>query len=158
MEGLVRLVTESLERHGLTVPPARIDWSDWTPLVASLCLNAPSNPGLFVVVERLVSHNVVASGALHRLAILRIAHTNDLGIEIARLCLHSSLRDRIAAGHCLIRYAAVDDDAHRISACAALQHWYTNSPEISAHFPAEAVSAHSAPSQPVNPAPLPSGF
>ena len=186
MEGLVRLVAESLERHGLTVPPARIDWSDWTPLESGLSLQAPSNPGIFVVAESFVPHNMVQAaeqpkntaheascgndaGATQApewrktldgrktdaLGILKIGHTNDLGVEISRLCFHSPLRDRIAAGNCLIRFAAVNDDAQRVSSCAALQQWFTHS--IS-HFPTEVIPAHSAKPQPDSPAPLPSGF
>ena len=163
MEGLVRLVAESLERHGLTVPPARIDWSDWTPLESALSLQAPSNPGIFVVAESLPQHNLTQPEARQSLdgrkadalGVLKIGHTNDLGVEIARLCFHSPLRDRIAAGNCLIRFAAVNDDAQRVSSCAALQQWFTHS--IS-HFPTEVIPAHSAKPQPDSPAPLPSGF
>ena len=54
MEGLVRLVAESLERHGMAVPPPRVDWSPWTPVDPNLCLTAPCHPGLFVIAEQMV--------------------------------------------------------------------------------------------------------
>lgn len=152
MEGLVRLVAQSLERHGMSVPPERIDWSAWMPLESTLCLTAPSNPGLFVVAESFVPHSMTADSSA--LAILKVGQTKDLGVEIARLCFHSPLRDRIAAGHCLIRFAKVEDDAQAVSACAALQQWFSNT-----NFQAEPVLANSAHQQTTsNPAPLPSGF
>jgi len=186
MEGLVRLVTQSLERHGLTVPPARIDWSPWLRLESSLSLTAPSNPGVFVVAEAVTTHNVLppseelaaelpknkAQGvsrgeAIHAipegrktqppLAVLNIGHTNDLGVEISRLCFHSPFRDRIALNRCLIRFAAVDDESQRLSASAALQQWFA-SPETSG-LNAEPLLATSALQPTLNyPAPLPSGF
>jgi hypothetical protein len=129
MEGLVRLVAESLERHGMTVPPPRVDWSHWVPIDPNLCLTAPCHPGLFVIAERLVSHKVPRSGSADpavQLAILKVGQTKDLGIEMARLCYDSPLYDRINAGRCLVRFAVVDDDAQRVSSCAALQQWFTH--------------------------------
>ena len=192
MEGLVRLVAESLERHGLTVPPPRIDWSAWTPLDSNLCLTAPCRPGLFVIAEcmlphmvpRMVPHTVAANPStqlvISQLAILKIGQTKDLGVEMARLCCYSSLpdriHDRIKAGRCLVRLAAVDDDVQRASSCAALQQWFTHSLETStdSRFPVD-LAAQQIPlgqnfhAQPVlanavdqpapnHPAHLPSGF
>jgi hypothetical protein len=163
MEGLVRLVAESLERHGMIVPPMRIDWSAWAPLEPSLCLAAPSHPGLFVVAERIVPHALAPATVpsdLPHLAVLKIGQAKDLGVEIGRLCfLDSPLHDHIAAGRCLIRFAAVEDDVQRISALAALQHWFARAPGQDTKFSAEPVLANSAHQpKPDNPAPLPSGF
>lgn len=175
MEGLVRLVAESLERHGLTVPPPRIDWSPWTPVDPNLCLTAPCHPGLFVIAEQMVPHTVAANPATE-LVILKVGQTQDLGIEMARLCYHSPLYDRINTGRCVVRFAVVDSDAQRASAWSDL---LTNSLEtsIGGQFPvdptttdpaarqiplnpdiqAEPVLANSA-HQPKRTAPLPSGF
>jgi len=176
MEGLVRLVSESLERHGLTVPPARINWSAWTPLDPNLCLSAPCHPGLYVIAERMVPHTVSANPTT-QLVILKIGQTKDLGVEMARFCYHSPLHDRINAGRCLVRFAVVDEDAQRAASCAALQQWFTHSLETSTdsqlpvdlaaksvppspqNIQAEPVLANSAHQQKhVNSAPLPSGF
>jgi hypothetical protein len=119
MEGLVRLVAESLERHGLTVPAPRIDWSPWTPVDPNLCLTAPCHPGLFVIAEQMVPHNVSANSAT-QLVILKVGQTQDLGIEMARLCYHSSLYERINTGRCVVRFAVVDNDAQRASAWSDL--------------------------------------
>ena len=108
MEGLVRLVAESLARHGMNVSPAPVEWSDWTKLESSLCLTAPSHPGLYSVAERVVDHKLAPEGlqAPH-FAIFHEGRTQDLGFEMGRLCSpYSLLRDRIAKGDCWVRFAA----------------------------------------------------
>jgi hypothetical protein len=99
-----------------------------------LCLTAPCHPGLFVIAEHLVSHKVPRSASASpavQLAILKIGQTKDLGVEMARLCYNSPLYDRINAGRCLVRFAVVDNDAQRVSSCAALQRWFTHGFEAS---------------------------
>lgn len=175
MEGLVRLVSESLERHGIAVPPAPIEWSAWMPLDSNLCLTAPCHPGLFVVAEGMVAHTVSPNPAV-QLVILKIGQTTDLGVEMARLCFHSPLRDRIRSGRCLVRFAVVADEAQRVHSCATLQQWFTHSLETStdSRFPVDlaanpssispAISAEPLLASPAHqptrnqPAPLPSGF
>ena len=140
MEGLVRLVTKSFERHGLAVPPARIDWSTWTVLHPALCLTAPCEPGLFVIAERLMPHavpNNVPQAVSHTaqldavlnpsapLIVLEVGQTNDLGVEMARRCSQSAFSDRVNSGRCLVRFAAIEDADHRASACAALRQQLT---------------------------------
>jgi hypothetical protein len=118
----------------MTVPPPRVDWSLWVPIDPNLCLTAPCHPGLFVIAEHLVSHKVPRSVSANRavqLAILKVGQTKDLGVEMARLCYDSPLYDRINAGRCLVRFAVVDDDAQRVSSCAALQQWFTHAFEAS---------------------------
>jgi hypothetical protein len=157
MEGLVRLVAESLERHGMTVPPPRIDWSPWTPVDPNLCLTAPCHPGLFIIAEQMVPHTVTANPAIE-LVILKVGQTQDLGIEMARLCYHSALYDRINTGRCVVRFAVVDSDAQRASAWSEL---LTNSlgtfVDQTQDFHTEPVLSSSV-NQPKRPASLPSGF
>ena len=111
MEGLVRLVTESLERHGLVTPPPRLDWSPWTPLDFSLSLTAPSGSGVFLVAERVVPHGLAANGpAEPHFAVIHEGQAHDLGFEMGLLCSpHSPLRDRIATGSCWVRFAATSE-------------------------------------------------
>jgi len=177
MEGLVRLVAESLERHGLTVPPPRIDWSPWITVDPNLCLTAPCYPGLFVIAEQMVSH-AVAPSSISPLVVLKVGQTHDIGIEMARLCYHSPLYDRINTGRCLVRFAVVDDDSQRASLFAALlANSFPTSTDSRFHAdpaaqpvainpetqvePALAsstrASAQNEPTQ-IHPAPLPSGF
>jgi len=118
MEGLVRLVAESLARHGMNLPPAPVEWSDWKHLESSLCLTAPSDPGVYSVAERVVDHNLAPEGlqAPH-FAIFHEGRTQDLGFEMGRLCSpYSLLRDRIAKGDCWVRYAATPYSVARDSA------------------------------------------
>jgi hypothetical protein len=180
MEGLVRLVAESLERHGLTVPAPRIDWSAWTPVDPNLCLTAPCHPGLFIIAEQLVPHTVAANPA-SQLVVLKVGQTDDIGIEMARLCYHSPLYDRINTGRCLVRFAVVDDAAQRASVFATLlaQSLETSTDSLfpvdraakqvplSHEFPAQAFQNQDSQTEPVlansvhqpkHPAPLPSDF
>ena len=132
MEGLVRLVTQSFERHGLAVPRARIDWSTWTVLHPSLCLTAPCQPGLFVIAERVVPYTDQLDAVLNPsapLIVLEVGQTNDLGVEMARRCSQTAFSDRINSGRCLVRFAAIEDADHRASACVALQRWFKNAPQ-----------------------------
>ena len=112
MEGLVRLVAESLERHGVAVPPPSLEWSPWTPLDPNLCLTAPCRPGLFVIAEPMVLHSISVKTS-NQLVVLKAGQTKDLGVEMARLCYDSPLYDRVIAGRCLVRFAVVDDEAQR---------------------------------------------
>jgi len=161
MEGLVRLVAESLERHGMAVPPPRVDWSPWTPVDPNLCLTAPCHPGLFVIAEQMVPHTVAANPATE-LVILKVGQTQDLGIEMARLCYHSPLYDRINTGRCVVRFAVVDSDAQRAAAWSelltnSLGTFVTQTQDQTQDFQTEPVLANSV-NQPKRPAPLPSGF
>jgi len=161
MEGLVRLVAESLERHGMIVPPPRVDWSPWTPVDPNLCLTAPCHPGLFVIAEQMVPHTVAANPATE-LVILKVGQTQDLGIEMARLCYHSPLYDRINTGRCVVRFAVVDSDAQRAAAWSelltnSLGTFVTQTQDQTQDFQTEPVLANSV-NQPKRPAPLPSGF
>ena len=106
MEGLVRLVAESLTRHGVNFAPARPEWSDWKKLESSLCLAAPSHPGFFVLAERVVPHGLVPSAESQaHYAVFHEGRSNDLGFEMGRLCSpYSPLRSRIARGDCWVRF------------------------------------------------------
>jgi len=107
MEGLVRLVAESLARHGVNFTPARPQWSDWKKLEPSLCLAAPSHAGLFVLAERVLPHRLAPTvdNAQAHYAVFHEGRSNDLGFEMGRLCSpYSPLRSRIVKGDCWVRY------------------------------------------------------
>jgi hypothetical protein len=142
MEGLVRLVAESLERHGMHMPPERIEWSAWMQLESRLCLSAPSQPGLFVIAERVFSHGLAPNAPNGQarlddpladdplavpLVVLKIGQAKDLGFEMGRLCSpYSPLYARVATGRCMVRFAAIDDAAQGTAAHTALQQWFSN--------------------------------
>ncbi len=160
MEGLVRLVAESLERHGMHVPPSRIEWSAWVQFESSLCLSAPSQPGLFVVAERVVPHGVASNALPHGeshaiLAVLKIGQAKDLGFEMGRLCSpYNPLHARVSTGRCMVRFAAVEDAVQRTAAHAALQQWFTNSGSTTnmetstdAEFPSDLAAVPVSPNQ-----------
>ncbi len=155
MEGLVRLVSESLARHGMNLPPARLEWSDWKQLESSLCLSAPSYPGLYSVAERVVDHNLAPEGlqAPH-FAIFHEGHTQDLGFEMGRLCSpYSLLRDRISKGDCWVRFAVMPFSTTQNSGLAESLESAESRKSI-----ADSQSFPDSPHETEIPTPLPSGF
>ena len=167
MEGLTRLVAESMERHGLQSPldHRRLQWSRWSRLESSLDLVlVPSKPGLLVVGEEIVPVGGLPGGK-RMLAIFHVADCTDLPISMCRLFASGSpLKDRIAGGHIFARYTFIEDDAQRRSACQVFERWLASSSEAATGIVSDA-SAHSAePAEPgaadkiQAPAPLPSGF
>ena len=99
MEGLTRLVAESMERHGLETPldHRRLQWSRWFRLESSLDLVlVPSKPGLFAIGEEVVPAGNFPGGK-RMLAIFHIGDSNDLPISLCRLFTAGSpLRERIS--------------------------------------------------------------
>ncbi len=69
MEGLTRLVAESLARHGFDRPVdyRRLHWSRWFHCESPhslLCV--PSKPGVFALAEEVIAPGVASSGATNR--------------------------------------------------------------------------------------------
>jgi hypothetical protein len=179
MEGLSRLVTDSLVRHGFeaTLDPRRIAWSKWFRCESSFSVVlVPSRPGLFALGEEIVAPGeTTATGGKRMLALFQISATDDLGIALGRLFLPGNpARDRFASGRCFVRYSIIEDDAQRQSADAAFQQWMASSSESAsglgggsefilksppfagnASLPAKAAGA---PQTEVDPPSFPSGF
>jgi hypothetical protein len=182
MEGLTRMVTESLARHGMTtqVDYRRLQWSRWLRCQSSLSLVlAPAKPGLYALGEEVLAEGEVSAiGGKRMLAVFQIAEAADLGFAMGKLFSASHpLRERLAEGRCFVRYAVVEDADQRRAACLALQQWLAQTADASgmqAEFPAQASAT--APAQEVSqqapsnddaemqpekimaPEPLPSGF
>jgi len=134
MEGLTRLVMESMERHGLDAPVdhRRLQWSRWFRLESTIDLVlVPSKPGLFAVGEELVPAGTLpVAGGKRMLAIFQVADSNDLPISMSRMFAPGSpLRERIAKGSVFARYTVIEDEAQRRSAHSALQRWLASSAE-----------------------------
>lgn len=134
MEGLARLVAESMARLGIEpqVDHRRLQWSRWSRLESSfdLCL-VPSRPGLFAIAEEIVAPGELPVGGGKRmLAVLEVRETGDLGVGMSRLFAPASLlRERISDGRVFVRFTVIEDDSQRTSALASLQRWLAQSTE-----------------------------
>jgi hypothetical protein len=168
MEGLTRLVEESMARHGFEPPMdhRRLQWSRWFRCESSFDLMlVPSKPGLFALGEEMVAPGEMRGGK-RMLAVFEIAETDDLPIAMSRLFAPaSSLRERIENGRVFARYTVIDDDSNRRSAHDAFQRWLAASAETASGITSEFSQASQnetdtqAPSKEVKaPAPLPAGF
>ncbi|HVO81824.1 MAG TPA: hypothetical protein VMT28_13900 [Terriglobales bacterium] len=134
MEGLARLVSESLARHGFetTLDHHRLQWSQWFRCESSFSLLlVPGKPGLFALAEEVVAPGEIpAAGSKRMLALFRIAEADDLAVALGRLFLPASPeRERLASGRCFARYVAIEDAVQRKTAYAAFQQWLATSSE-----------------------------
>lgn len=171
MEGLTRLVEESMARHGFEplVDHRRLQWSRWFRCETSFdLLLVPSKPGLFALGEEVVTPGEMPSGK-RMLAVFEIAQAEDLPIAISRLFAPASpLKDQIDHGRCFVRYAVIDDEANRHSAFEALQRWLASSAEtasgVTSEFSQTKQGAHNETDMQAQseetmlPAPFPAGF
>jgi hypothetical protein len=174
MEGLTRLVAESMARYGLDAPldHRRLWWSPWFRCESSFDpLQAPSRPGLLALAEEVARPGELAAADGRRmLAVLQVLQAEDIGIAIARLFAPCSpLKERIDGGRVFVRYTVIEEDAQRSSAHAALEHWLTSSAEAASGVlsgnPEPVVTASPSPAAPTarrddiqSPSSLPSGF
>jgi hypothetical protein len=138
MEGLNRLVAESLARYGFDRPVdyRRLHWSRWFHCESPhslLCV--PSKPGVFALAEE-----VVASVQGKRmLAVVQFGEDEDMAFVLDRMfALQNPMRARLASGRCFVRFVVIEDEAHRRSIAGALNQWLVSSGEkasgIGAHF------------------------
>jgi hypothetical protein len=134
MEGLARLVSDSLARHGFT-PAAdshRLQWSRWFRCESSFSLLLlPSEPGLFALAEEIVPAGETATtGGKRMLAVLQVSEADDLGLAMGRLFSPGNpLHKRVSGGRCFARYVIISDEQQRHSVASALQKWIANSAE-----------------------------
>jgi hypothetical protein len=142
MESLTHLVTESLARNGYepSLDHRRLQWSKWFLCESSFSvLLAPSKPGVFALGEEIIAPGETAStGGKRMLALFRIAEAEDLGMALGHLFLPGNPeREKLAAGHCFVRYAVIEDATQRRSAHAALQQWMATSSETASGVSSE---------------------
>ena len=134
MEGLARLVSDSLARHGFT-PAAdsnRLQWSRWFRCESSFSLLLlPSEPGLFALAEEIIpAGDTATTGGKRMLAVLQVSEADDLGLAMGRLfSAGNPLHKRVSGGRCFARYVIISDHQQRHQAAAALQKWIANSAE-----------------------------
>ena len=134
MEGLARLVSESLARHGFETPldHRRLQWSKWFLCESSFSLLlVPGQPGLFALGEEVIAPGELPSaGGKRMLALFQVAEADDLAMALGRLFLPSHPeRERFASGRCFARYVVVEDAVQRKTAHSAFQQWLATSSE-----------------------------
>ena len=155
MEGLTRLVTESLARHGFDRPLdyRRLHWSRWFRCEShhSLLL-VPSKPGVFALAEEIMDFGSVhvgadafvrpaneASAPRRMLAVTQFFDDDDMAFILDRmLSRQNPMRTRLASGRFFVRFVVIEEQAQRRSICNALNQWIASSSEkasgIGAHF------------------------
>ena len=170
MEGLSRLVSESLARNGVETPldHRRLQWSRWLRCESSFStLLIPSKPGLYAFGQEVIAPGKLpVTGGKRMLALFRISETEDLGMSLGRLFLPGAPdRERFAVGNCFVRYAVIEDVVQRRAAQSALQQWLTSSAEtvsgVASDLPTQSAEMEQKELSQSNigpPAPLPSGF
>jgi hypothetical protein len=175
MEGLTRLVSDSLARHGIetAIDYRRLQWSKWFRCESSFSfVLAPSKPGIFSLAEEVApAGGLAATDGKRMLALIRISEAEDLGMALGRLFLPGSPeRNRLLGGRCFARYAVIEDEVQRRSAYNALQQWMASSSDGLNTEPesktfawrssqdAEQLNRESAGDSIESPVPLPSGF
>jgi hypothetical protein len=159
MEGLTRLVTESLARHGFDRPLdyRRLQWSRWFRCDSPhSLLFVPSKPGVFAVAEEIMDLGCTnahvgtgdspvqlreASATVPRrmLAVTQFFEDDDMAFVLDRmLSRRNPMYDRLASGRYFVRFVVVEDPTQRRSICNALNQWMVSSAEkatgIGSHF------------------------
>ena len=157
MEALTRLVSDSLARHGFNRPPdpRRLQWSRWF-LCDSLhsLLVVPSKPGIFAIAEEVLDGPILAGAALKRcesepggaalaaegkrmLAVLQFSEDDDMAYTLDRMFTKPNpMRERLASGHCFLRFVVIEDEDQRLNICNALNQWLLTSAEKASGIPA----------------------
>jgi hypothetical protein len=174
MEGIARLVEDSMARHGIYVAAdhRRLQWSPWLRCDSSFRLQqVPSLGGIYTLAEEIIAPGEIPStGGKRMLAVFHVAETEDLCIALSRhIAPRGPFHDRLGTGPCFVRFAQVADYVHRQAACKALRQWLASSVETATGMtrefivPFEAVSATrlenpTGAASDSSPPPLPSGF
>lgn len=135
MEGIARLVDDSMARHGLalSVDYRRLQWSRWFRCESNFSLLlVPSAGGIYTLAEEMVAPGETpVTGGKRMLAVFHIAETEDLCVTLSQhLSPRSPLRQRLSSGRCFVRFATVSDGIYRQRVCNTLNHWLSSSAEV----------------------------
>jgi hypothetical protein len=132
MEGLTRLVDDSMARHGFdaTVDHRRLAWSRWFRCESTFSLlQVPSAAGIYTLGEEIIAPGEIPGGK-RMLAVFQVSETDDLCIALSRhIAPRNPLSERLSSGRCFVRFAQVADLTHRQAACKALNQWLASSAE-----------------------------
>jgi len=160
MEGIGRIVSESLARHGFDRPLdyRRLHWSRWFRCESHhSLLVVPSKPGVFALAEEIVdlveerrfsaaSSGLQTTAALaaegnsrHKrmLAVTQFSAADDMAYVLDRmLSSQNPMRARLLSGRYFVRFVIIEDEAQRNSICNALSQWIAGEKAsgIGAHF------------------------
>ena len=123
MEGLTRLVAESMSRHGFDRPLdyRRLQWSRWFPCDSprSLLL-VPSKPGLVALAEEVLGSGETSVGGKRMLAVLTFFEAEDMAFVLDRMFAPAhSMRAPLVAGRCFVRFVVIEDAVQRGTICGA---------------------------------------
>jgi len=123
MEGLARLVNDSLARHGIepTLDHRRLKWSKWFRCESSFSLVlVPGKPGLYALAEELNA----TTADKRMLALSRVSAAEDLAVALGQMFQPGTTeRYRMQTGRCVARFVVVEDPEQRSFALSALQQW-----------------------------------
>lgn len=153
MEGLTRLVAESLTRHGFDRPLdyRRLQWSRWFRCESHhSLLFVPSKPGVFAVAEEIMDFDrpttVLEADSRkpeaeprRMLAVAQFFEADDMAFVLDRMLSRpNALQARLASGRYFVRYVVIDDSFQRRTICSALNQWMVSAAEkatgIGSHF------------------------
>jgi len=152
MEGITRIVSESLARHGFDRPLdyRRLHWSRWFRCESQhSLLVVPSKPGVFAIAEEIVDFDSArteaerrkpeASSSRRMLAVAQFFADDDMAYVLDRmLSRENPMRARLASGRYFVRFVVIQDETQRRSICNALNQWIADAGEkasgIGAHF------------------------
>jgi hypothetical protein len=162
MEGLTRLVSESMARHGFDRPLdyRRLHWSRWFRCESHhSLLFVPSKPGVFALAEEIMplsdAHVATAASAVppkrseaelregsasrRMLAVTQFFEDDDMAFVLDRmLSSQNPMRARLVSGRYFVRFVVIEDQTQRRSICNALNQWMVTAAEkatgIGSHF------------------------
>jgi hypothetical protein len=137
MEGITRIVSESLARHGCDRPLdyRRLHWSRWFRCESHhSLLVVPSKPGVFALAEEIADFNPCSpetesrtpeGGVARRmLAVTQFTTADDMAYVLDRmLSSQNPMHVRLLSGHYFVRFVVIEDEAQRRSICGALSQW-----------------------------------
>jgi hypothetical protein len=129
MEGLTRLVTDSLARHGFDRPLdyRRLQWSRWFRCDSPhslLCV--PSKPGVFAIAEEITPAEITR----RMLAVTQFLETDDMAFVLDRMLSRPNpMRANFESGRYFVRFVAIEDESQRRSVASALNQWMLSTSE-----------------------------
>jgi hypothetical protein len=153
MEGLTRLVSESMARHGFDRPLdyRRLHWSRWFRCESHhSLLFVPSKPGVFALAEEIMDLDRPSTlpeaesrkpeaEPRRMLAVAQFFEADDMAFVLDRMLSRpNAMQARLASGRYFVRYVVIEDSSQRRSICSALNQWMVSAAEkatgIGSHF------------------------